>query len=536
MNKTAVKIILSSELLSIAFLNSLSAKVPVEKTDNRPNILLFVFDDASYQHFSANGSKWTNTPGFDRVAKEGIRFENFYTCNAKSAPSRASMLTGLYSWQLKEAGNHIGFFPPEIKVFPEVLQENGYSIGFTGKPWAPGTAKTNEGKERFLVGKPYLTKTIIPPTTAISHQDYAANFSDFLTDNPSGKPWFFWCGGWEPHRPYQYRSGIDIGGKNTASIDSVPSYLPDNDSVRTDLLDYGFELEYFDQQIAKIIQDLEDKNLLDNTIIVITSDNGMPFPRSKGYSFDESNHIPMAIMWKNGIAKSGNISNYFSVVDLASTFIEVSKIDIKKSGLLPSAGNSFAPVFLDLKKGNSVCSKGVLYFGRERNDFGRPNNEGYPTRSILKDNFLFIANLKNDRYPGGNPETGYLDCDGSPTKSVILNLKRSGKNNWYWDQSFGFHPAEELYNIAVDQDCLHNLAENNEFSHKKAALKRQLFKKLKSQNDPRVTGNGDVFDNYPFMSKDYWNFWERVRDKEIINPASKTEWVNPTDYELIPNH
>ena len=235
-------------------------------------------------------------------------------------------------------------------------------------------------------------------------------------------------------------------------------------------------------------------------------------------------------MWKNGIKKTGVVDNFFSAVDFASTFLEVSKIDVVKSGMQLLTGRSFTPIFNDITKGNS-SSKGVLYFGRERNDFGRPNNGGYPTRSIMKDNFLYIANLKSDRYPAGNPETGYLDCDGSPSKSVILNLKRSGKNSWYWNQSFGLRPAEELYDISKDKDCVHNLAENKQFANIKVTLRKQLLAKLKADNDPRVTGNRDFFDSYPFMSPDYWNFWERVKNKEITHPASQTPWVEPTDYE-----
>jgi N-sulfoglucosamine sulfohydrolase len=531
MNKTAFKAGLLSEVLSIMILNTLSAKKPVRKED-RPNILFCIFDDASFEHFSSNGSKWIKTPGFDRVAREGIRFRNFYTTNAKSAPSRSSILTGLYPWQLKEAANHICIFPPEIKVFTESLRENGYRIGYTGKPWGPGTAKTADGNERLLTGTPYQKRVTTPPTKFISKIDYATNFSDFLDDTPKGKSWFFWCGGLEPHRPYEFKSGISLGGKNSSVIDRIPRYLPDNDSIRSDLLDYAFELEYFDRQIEHIINDLEKRGVLDNTFIVITSDNGMPFPRGKGNSFEISNHMPMAVMWKNGIKNPGSsVSNYYSTIDLTPTFLELSNTDPVKSGMTAPSGQSFVPIFKDISRGNTSNSKGVLFFGRERNDYGRPQNQGYPTRSIMNDGFLYIVNLKNDRYPAGNPETGYLDCDGSPSKTSILNLRRSGQNKWFWDQSFGLRPEEELYDILKDRDCLINLVKNKEYLKKKEALKKELFEKLKEQKDPRVMGNGDIFDNYPFMSPDYLNFWERVKSGDIVNPASKTGWVEPTDYE-----
>jgi hypothetical protein len=139
--------------------------------------------------------------------------------------------------------------------------------------------------------------------------------------------------------------------------------------------------------------------------------------------------------------------------------------------------------------------------------------------------------LKNDRYPAGNPETGYLDTDGSPSKTSILSLDRTGIKSKYWNEAFGLRPGEELYNVAADKDCLLNLVNDPAYTAKKLALKNQLFNKLREQKDPRVMGYGDVFDKYPFMVPEYWNFWEKVQRKEITNPASKTGWVNASDYE-----
>lgn len=108
------------------------------KADKRPNVLFCIADDAAWLHFGAYGCKWVQTPVFDRVAAQGVVFDNCYTPNAKSAPSRATLLTGLYSWQLGPAGNHICHFPEDVKVFTEVLSESDYDVAFTGKGWAPG--------------------------------------------------------------------------------------------------------------------------------------------------------------------------------------------------------------------------------------------------------------------------------------------------------------------------------------------------------------------------------------------------------------
>ena len=130
-----------------------------EKPAARPNILFCIADDASYPHMGAYGCTWVTTPGFDRVAREGILFTHAYTPNAKCAPSRACILTGRNSWQLEEAANHIPYFPAKFKTYAEALAEHGYFVGYTAKGWAPGNAGTIDGKPRQLAGRPFSKRT-----------------------------------------------------------------------------------------------------------------------------------------------------------------------------------------------------------------------------------------------------------------------------------------------------------------------------------------------------------------------------------------
>ena len=124
-------------ILSSALLLSISSGCSLQKSEEpiRPNILFAIADDASYSTFGAYGCDWVKTPAFDRVAKQGVLFTNAFTPNAKCAPSRSCILTGRNSWQLEEAGNHMAYFPAKFKSFPEVLSENGYQVGYTGKGW-----------------------------------------------------------------------------------------------------------------------------------------------------------------------------------------------------------------------------------------------------------------------------------------------------------------------------------------------------------------------------------------------------------------
>jgi arylsulfatase A-like enzyme len=502
-----------------------------KRASPRPNILFCIADDASYHHFGATGCTWVNTPAFDRVASEGLLFHNCYTPNAKSAPSRASILTGRYSWQLEEAGNHGGNFPANYKVFTEALFDHGYRVAFTGKGWAPGYPGEVAGKPRMLTGEPYQDKTLIPPTRFISDTDYAGNFVNFLDEQAEGEPWFFWYGGREPHRKYEYGTGDSLGGKKTVMLDRVPGFWPDNPTVRNDMLDYGFEIEHFDSHLGMMLDELKRRGELENTIVIVTSDNGMPFPRSKANNYEYSHHMPMAVMWPEGIRKPGRqINDYVNFVDLAATILDAARVN--DSGMQALAGESWRPIFESRKQGRVVKHRDRLIFGRERDDYGRPDNQGYPIRGIIRDGLLYIWNLKPERHPAGNPETGYLDIDGSPTKSVILDMWRTGTDTTFYELSMGKRPSEELYDLDADIDCLRNLSGDSAYAARKAAMRSELEKVLIAQRDPRMTGEyPDIFDNYPFSTESNRNFYERVVSGEITEPWEQTGWVNPTDYD-----
>ena len=170
-----------------------------------------------------------------------------------------------------------------------------------------------------------------------------------------------------------------------------------------------------------------------------------------------------------------------------------------------------------------------MLIGKERHDVGRPQDVGYPIRGIVKDGFLYLRNFEPERWPAGDPVTGYLNVDGGPTKTECLQARRNPETQRYWTWSFGKRPAEELYNIGKDPDCLDNLAGRSEFEQRQAALKDQLFQELRAQGDPRVLGQGHVFDEYPYADGKTAHFYERYRNGELDKKAAG--WVNPSDFE-----
>ena len=213
-----------------------------------------------------------------------------------------------------------------------------------------------------------------------------------------------------------------------------------------------------------------------------------------------------------------------SFVDFAPTFLEVAGVDEQQSGMQPIEGRSLTDLF---RTGRAVPPRDHVLVGKERHDVGRPNDQGYPIRGIVTDGWLFLLNFEPDRWPAGNPETGYLNTDGSPTKTEILDMRRSGANARYWASSFGKRPREELYHLESDPACLDDLAADPAQAVRKRQLRGRLLDALEAQADPRVIGEGHVFDEYLYSDESGRGFYERFMRGEDLNAG----WVQPTDFE-----
>jgi arylsulfatase A-like enzyme len=509
-------------LLALVFLGG-SAATAAQK---RPNILFALADDWSHPHASAYGTRWVDTPHFDRVAKEGLLFTRAYTPVAKCAASRTSILTGRNPWESGAGFVHWNFFPPEYRTYPEALAAAGYFVGFTGKGWSPGIARDASGVDRRLTGLPFQKRTLQPPTKGIASVDYATNFTDFLAAAPPDAPWCFWYGGNEPHRAYEFRSGVAKGGKSLSDIDRVPGYWPDHENVRHDMLDYAMEVEYFDAQLGLMLAELERRGELDHTIVIVTSDNGMPFPRAKGQSYEIAGHMPLAIRWPAGIPHPGRTVDDFVVFpDLAPTLLEAAGVSQAESGMAAFSGRSLLPIFTARDGGRIERARDHALVGRERHDPGRPHNAGYPVRGIVTEEFLYLVNFEPERWPSGNPETGYLDTDSGATRDVLLHARRdSGFTDPHWELNFGLRPAEELFLLRDDPDNVRNLADRPAFADRKAALRARLFSALRRAADPRIVGEDpDHFDRYPFAHPDFNDLYERWKSGDLKLP----HWADP---------
>ena len=466
---------------------AMNAAIAADEKPARPNILFIIFDDWNGStHAGAYGCDWIKTPNFDRVAREGVLFKNAFTSNPKCSPCRASILTGRNTWQLKEAVSHFGYFPAGFETYPDLLEKSGYTVGLTGKGWAPGDFRTLAKRTRNPAGPSFdkLSQEVI--ASGIGKNDYPGNFGEFLqqrvANGEGAKPFCFWMGFHEPHRPYEWNSGARLGKKIEDVV--VPKFLPDTEIVRRDLLDYSVEVEWGDAQIGRALKLLEDAGALEDTLIVVTSDHGMPFPFVKGQIHEDAFHLPLAMRWGKGIKPGRVVEDFVNVRDFAPTWMELA--DLKPHAQM--TGKSLAAILRSEKSG-WIENRDTMLAGKERHDIGRPGDLGYPVRCLRTKDFLYVHNFHPERWPVGNPETDFGNCDPGPSKEVVKTL-----GGHFYELCFGKRTPDELYDIKRDPECVNNLANDLAFSQTLDEMRYTMMRMLKEDGDPRALGKGDDFD------------------------------------------
>jgi uncharacterized sulfatase len=465
----------------------------------RPNLLLAISDDQSWPYAGAYGCKSVHTPAFDRIAREGVLFTHAYCASPGCSPSRAALLTGRHTWQLEQAGTHASSFPTRYVVYPDQLESAGYYVGLTGKGWGPGNYQVS-GRPRNPAGPAFSARTLKSAPRGMSTNDYAANFKDFLAKKPKEKPFCFWYGCTEPHRAFDKGAGLKAGKKLEDAL--VPPFLPDTPEIRSDLLDYCVEIERFDRDLGEMLRLLEAAGELDNTLVVVTSDNGMPFPRAKANVYEHGTHLPLAVRWPARVKGGRVIDDFVSFIDFAPTFLEAASVQ-------PAAamtGKSFLHLLTADKQGRLDPARDRIFTARERHSSARPDNLGYPCRALRTYEYLYIRNFAPDRWPAGDPRgaggdaAGYYDIDGSPSKTFLIEHRDSKEYGRFFQLAVAKRPAEELYDVKKDPANLVNLADRPEYAAVKQRLRGELEQYLKATQDPRVLGNGDVFETYPRYS------------------------------------
>lgn len=463
----------ASLLASTAFANQAADQ------KKRPNILFCIGDDWGFGHAGAYGDKVVQTPAFDRIAREGALFTQSFCIAPTCTPSRAGILTGQPPHRLENSANLWSTLPPKFDVYPDLLESAGYVVGLTGKGFGPGAVgqrKRNPAGPNFR------------------------NFDQFLATVPADKPFCYWFGGTDPHRAYDPGLKEQLGLANKRDQVIVPPFLPDTPEVRDDILDYYAEVQRFDTRVGELLDAIEKSGRAQNTLVVMTSDNGMPFPKAKANLYDAGARMPLAMRFP-GQLKGGRVCESFvSHLDFAPTFLQA-------AGLKPTADMRGISLF-DLLNDEKKHAREFIFFERERHANVRAGSVGYPARAVRDSRHLYIRNFAPDRWPAGDPDFAgvmgrFGDVDSGPSKNVILTRKDEPGIKPLFDAAFAKRPPEELYDIQADPAQMKNLIADPNLAQTLARLRDRLAAWMKETADPRSSNPAtDEFDKYPYLGRD----------------------------------
>jgi len=363
-----------------------------------------------------------------------------------------------------------------VPVYPEMLQAVGYRIGFCRKGAGP-SQYTYTGRDPF--GPRF------------------ESFEEFYRSRQEGEPFCFWYGAGEPHRPYVWQDGVK-SGMNPDDV-AVPACLPDTETTRIDLCDYYERIGQFDRFATEMLALLEESDELENTIVVMSGDNGMPFPRCKATLYDQGTHVPLAIRWGAKAQGGRRVDDLVSLCDLAPTLLAAAGIEAPDQ----MTGRSLLPLLESNTSGQADAARDHVLTGVERHVFATP------ARAIRTADHLYIRNFNPNtwetgqgdgpvpiydfsrrHWPSGAEAFSY-NVDPSPTKQFMLLNPEHAAVTPVYDLAFGRRPEEELYDLSVDPEQVNNVANNPAYGDAKQALAARLEAELKASADPRILLTSD---------------------------------------------
>ena len=437
--------------------------------NDKPNIIVFIADDVSWDDIGVYGNDQVVTPNIDNLAKNGLIFNNAYLTTSSCSPSRNSILTGRYPHNTGAAELHTE--PPlDMTSFPEILKDKGYYTLQAGKFHMGEYAKRG-------FHEVHDNKQI----NGLGGEDY---WVEGLKKRPESKPFFMWYASYDAHRIWGEN---EFSGTHNPDKIVVPDYLVNGSLTRLDLANYYDEITRFDHYIGEVVNELKVQGEYENTYIIVMADNGRPFPHSKTRLNDQGVKTPFIVHHPRSIKSNKKSNSLISAVDIASTILDI-------AGIIPSKtfqGNSF----LNIINNPELKFRNYVFAEHNWHDY-----ESYQ-RMVRNEKYLYIKNSRPQF-----PQEGPLDAINSPT---YIDLKDAEKNKTISKvQAEIFikpRPNEELYDLSNDPFQYINLLEEGDIPQDYEVLKKILSQWI-----------SDTGDTYPEkLTKDWY-----LREQEKFNESS----------------
>ena len=459
------------------FLCSLLLIIGLTTVSGRPNVLLILSDDHSVPHLGSYGGTDAVTPNLDALAAEGMRFNRAYTTAPQCAPSRASIFTG----RSPVALGITRFTQPAPRQFPfftDVLRENGYYAGLTGRYHhlrgrnSSHPDVMDQLKESGLI---YLDERfdyvrISRTKGEESLKNVPEIFEDFLEEVPSEKPFFLYFGFNQTHRTW-------IAEPHDVDFDAarleLPFRFPDLPEVREDYRKFLLSLYDLDRGFGMLMEVLEKRGLKEDTLVIFMGDNGEPLLRGKGTLYQHGCNVPLIIRYP-GVAQGGNVSDVLiSGEDLSATILEAAGLSVPES----MTGISFLPAL----KGDRYEEREYVFTERSAHGSSLPTTTQHfdLSRALTTRDHVLIYNALYQL-----PYTP-VDMDGRSAWEAVKKAHDAGKLESVHEQMY--FPEQramfELFDLNKDPNQIHNLAGIKAFQELEMDLRIKLTKWMVREAD-----------------------------------------------------
>ncbi len=437
-----------------------------EQHPEKPNIVFLLADDMNRDCWGAYGSVDCKTPNIDRLAKDGVRFERAYTSVAMCAPFRQELYSGRSPWRTGTLANH-SKSTPETKSIPHFLKPLGYRVALAGKTHiGPDQAYPFE----YLKGK--------------GGQDPNPNLMEaargFMDDcAKADEPFCLFLASSDSHAPFT--SG-DRSIYDPATF-TIPPYWIDTPKLREELVKYFAEVTNFDKLVGMMREELEARGLWEKTIFMVCSEQGTQLPFAKWTCYDNGLHTGLVAHWAGVTPPGSVVKELVSMADVTPTFVAAAGGNLK-------SGDCDGKSFLSLLRGENEILHDYVYGAFTNCNIIGSRDRIYPIRVIRNKEFslLFNPNYQNQTSNTTLDEglTMLEDASQQGTNIVASWVELSRKDSSIVPRLQGLYtrPEYELYHLEKDPYELKNEADNPEFEHVFASMKKQLHAQLAALGDP----------------------------------------------------
>ena len=464
---------------------AMNASLALAAGNQPPNILLIAVDDMGYDTPVSFGGRVEGlTPHIDTLASQGMSFTRAFNTSSRCSPSRGSIMTGHYQDNYNEKrGSSDTTVRSSVLTIPEYLRQKGYMTGLFGKD----THYRPLEKYNFDLVSPMAAMAV-----GRSPALYASNISSFIDEAVAeNRPFFISANTHDPHRPYAGAPGErkslerrfaqetkklkekpefvvpptveTYSGQNI----EAPGFIPDHEMVREEFGYYLNSSYRADQFVGALMKVLEDKQLLDNTLVIFHSDNGMHWPYAKSNVYVASVKTPFVIYWQGHSVAGTSSASLISTIDILPTILEASGIAVPEN--LP--GKSLLPL---LGKPDEPHHEQVFATINAKGDIR------YEMRSVIGENYIYIYNkwvdgkarYHNGKYPGGMALDGF-------EAAALENEQAKERLDFFYNRS-----QEELYDLQTDPNALKNLAGDESSARTLQVMRQSMLERLTESNDP----------------------------------------------------